>query len=80
MALQEKSKQNIEQYREKVAEKIGAVEKPDELLDTSINQLAKVGGFDLLESTLDGVQNLNPERKARKKIFLAEAEIGRAHV
>ena len=74
MALQEKSKQNIEQYREKVAEKIGAVEKPDELLDTSINQLAKVGGFDLLESTLDGVQNLNPERKARKKIFLAEAE------
>jgi hypothetical protein len=48
------------------------VEKPDELLETSLNQLAKVGGFDLLESSFDGVQNLNPDRKARKKIFLTE--------
>ncbi len=73
MALQEKSKQNIEQYKEKVAEHIGQVEKPEELLTSSINQLVKVGGFDLLESTFDGVQNLNPERKARKKIFLSES-------
>ncbi len=72
MALQEKSKQNIEQYREKVAEQIGQVQKPDELLGTSLGQLAKVGAFDLLESTIEGVQNLNPERKARKKIFLTE--------
>jgi hypothetical protein len=71
MAMQEKSK-NIEQYREKVAESITQVEKPDELLETSLNQLAKVGGFDLLESSFEGVQNLNPERKARKKIFLTE--------
>ena len=28
MALQEKSRQNIEQYKEKVAESIGKVEKP----------------------------------------------------
>jgi hypothetical protein len=71
MALQEKSK-NIEQYKEKVSESITKVEKPDELLDASINQLAKVGGFDLLEASFAGVQNLNPERKARKKIFLTE--------
>ncbi len=32
----------------------------------------KVGGFDMLEATIEGVQNLNPERKARKKIFLTE--------
>ncbi len=34
--------------------------------------LAKYGGFDLLESAIDDVQNLNPERKARRKIFLTE--------
>jgi len=73
MALQEKSKQNIEQYKEKVAENIGQVDKPEELLASSMKQLEKVGGFDMLESTFDGVQNLNPERKARKKIFLSEA-------
>jgi hypothetical protein len=71
MALQEKSK-NIEQYKEKIAENILQVEKPDELLASSLNQLAKIGGFDLLEASFDGVQNLNPERKARKKIFLSE--------
>jgi len=71
MALQEKAK-NIEQYRERVAESVTRVERPDELLDVSINQLAKVGGFDLLEASFEGVQNLNPERKARKKIFLTE--------
>lgn len=73
MALQEKSKQSIEQYREKVAENVGQVDKPDELLTSSMKELEKVGGFDLLESAFDGVQNLNPERKARKKIFLTEA-------
>lgn len=73
MALQEKSKQSIEQYREKVAESIGQVDKPDELLTSSMKELEKIGGFDMLESALDGVQNLNPERKARKKIFLTEA-------
>jgi hypothetical protein len=41
-------------------------------LDTSLNALAKFGGFDLLESAIENVQNLNPERKARKKIFLEE--------
>ncbi len=34
--------------------------------------LAKYGGFDLLESAIDDVQNLNPERKARRKMFLTE--------
>jgi Type VI secretion system, TssC, VipB len=42
-------------------------------LDTSLNNLQKYGAFDLLESAIDGVQNLNPERKARKKIFLEES-------
>ncbi len=43
-----------------------------ESFETSLSALAKIGGFDLLESAIDNVQNLNPERKARKKIFLEE--------
>jgi hypothetical protein len=43
-----------------------------EALETQLEALAKYGGFDLLESAIDDVQNLNPTRKARKKIFLEE--------
>jgi len=46
--------------------------KPEEALESNIKSLEKFGGFDLLESAIDHVQNLNPERKARKKIFLEE--------
>ena len=73
MAQQEQQGQNIEQYREKVTEKIKEVEKPQELLKKSLDELTKVGGFDLMEVAIDGVQNLNPERKARKRIFLSES-------
>ncbi|MDR1222183.1 MAG: DUF5458 family protein [Tannerella sp.] len=40
--------------------------------ENAINRLAKFGGFSFLESCVDGVQNLNPDRKARKKIFLTD--------
>jgi len=43
-------------------------------LSTNLDKLSKVGGFDLLEATIDGLQNLNPERKARKQIFLTDDE------
>lgn len=42
-------------------------------LEQNIEALAKYGGFDLLEGTVEGAQNLNPERKARRNIFLTEA-------
>ena len=42
-------------------------------LTGSIEELAKYGGFDLLEATIEGAQNLNPDRKARRNIFLTEA-------
>ncbi|MFT4023902.1 MAG: DUF5458 family protein [Flavihumibacter sp.] len=48
------------------------LDKPVEQLDQRLQGLARFGGFDLLESAVDGVQNLNPTRKARKKIFLEE--------
>lgn len=73
MAQQEQQHQNIEQFRERVLEKIEKIDNSQELLKTSLSQLSKVGGFDLLEVAIDGAQNLNPERKARKKIFLSES-------
>ena len=48
------------------------VENPAQYLKEKSEKLGKYGGFDLLESCIEGVQNMNPERKARKKIFLTE--------
>lgn len=42
--------------------------------EESIDNLAKYGGFNFLESSIDGIQNLNPERKARKRIFLTDSQ------
>ena len=42
-------------------------------IEKSIEALARYGGFDLLESSIDNIQNVNPERKARRNIFLSEA-------
>ena len=54
----------------KTAEQVATTAAPS--LDESCAKLAKYGGFGILETTLEGVQNLNPEKKARKKIFLTE--------
>ncbi len=50
------------------------IAKPLETLKSSGEKLAKFGGFDLLESSIDGTQNLNPDRKARRNIFLTESQ------
>ncbi|WP_185965510.1 DUF5458 family protein [Flavobacterium zepuense] len=42
-------------------------------LEQSLDSFIQYGGFDLLEGAIEGVQNLNPERKARKNIFLSES-------
>ncbi len=34
--------------------------------------LIKYGGFGIVETSIEGAQNMNPEKKARKKIFLSE--------
>ncbi len=41
-------------------------------VEKNVEKLAKYGGFDLLEMSIEGTQNLNPDRKARRKIFLGE--------
>ena len=40
--------------------------------DEALDKLSKFGGFSFLESSVEGIQNLNPERKARKNIFLTD--------
>lgn len=73
MATQNTQGQDLEQYKEKVVADVKKIKNPAEVLDQSIDQLAAVGGFDLLEMAFEGVQNMNPERKARKKIFLTDS-------
>ena len=46
------------------------VENATQFLKENSDKLAKYGGFELLEASIEGVQNMNPDRKARKKIFL----------
>lgn len=59
-----------------VAQEIAPIEQKERVkvadLASSLEALSKFGGFNFLEATVDGVQNLNPERKARKKIFLTD--------
>lgn len=42
-------------------------------LDKSLTTLARAGGFDFLEAIVDGSDNLNPARKAKRNIFLTDA-------
>jgi hypothetical protein len=44
----------------------------EDKLQANLKGLEKYGSFDLLVSVIDNIQNLNPEKKARKKIFLEE--------
>jgi Type VI secretion system, TssC, VipB len=64
---------NPEEIKTNAAQQVAepAKQKGDQLQD-HLKGLEKFGAFDLLESVIDNVQNLNPERKARKKIFLEE--------
>jgi len=38
-----------------------------------VEELNKIGGFGFIESVVDGIANMNPTRKARKEIFLNDA-------
>ncbi len=42
-------------------------------LEESLTTLARSGGYDFLEAIVDGVDNLNPARKAKKNIFLTDS-------
>jgi len=57
---------------EKKATDKGLQKKLSQNVKEKSEAFAKYGGFDLLESSIDGAQNLNPDRKARRNIFLTE--------
>lgn len=67
---------NLQAAAEAAAPQVQTATKPQKSQEASIqsavDKLAKFGGFAFLESSIDGIQNLNPERKARKKIFLTD--------
>ncbi|MEO6818708.1 MAG: type VI secretion system contractile sheath protein TssC [Ginsengibacter sp.] len=42
-------------------------------MEESLKSLAKFGGYDFMEAIIDGTDNLNPVRKAKKNIFLNDA-------
>ena len=50
------------------------IKNPVELMQQSIDKLAAFGGFGLLEAIIEGAQDLNPEHKARRNIFLTESQ------
>jgi hypothetical protein len=60
---------NVQQYKQD--EKQQLHQAPS--LEVSVNALAKSGGFDFLEAVVDGVDNMNPIRKAKRNIFLTDA-------
>ena len=59
---------SVKEFKE---QKQGLLEVP--ALETSLNALAKVGSFDFLEAVVDGADNMNPVRKAKRNIFLTDA-------
>ncbi len=62
------------QYKERVVKEVENLSVP-EILKSSLDTIqATVGieGFDFLANLIEGVENMNPEKKARKKIFLTE--------
>lgn len=65
----EVTNQNEQQF--KAEEKVGLREVPS--LETSLNTLVRAGGFDFLEAVVDGADNMNPVRKAKRNIFLTDS-------
>lgn len=62
---------NSSQIAEKVQERV-RVANPAQQVADSVKQLERFGGFEFVETTIEGAQNLNPAKKARKSIFLTE--------
>ncbi|MES2774750.1 MAG: DUF5458 family protein [Bacteroidota bacterium] len=72
--MTEQSLQGAQQEQQAMEREAKPIGNPLEHLKTSAEKLAKFGGFDLIEASIEGTQNLNPERKARRNIFLSESQ------
>lgn len=69
---QEQSKASESQFNEQESLKTSTADAA-QLLEVSLQKLEDFGGFDLFENVIDEIQNINPDRKARRKIFLEES-------
>ncbi|HTN45477.1 MAG TPA: DUF5458 family protein [Flavipsychrobacter sp.] len=74
MSEQLEQRTNEQAMQPQEREAVREIKNPLEHLKSSSEKLAKFGGFDLIESTIEGTQNLNPDRKARRNIFLTESQ------
>ncbi len=57
-----------QQHQQQVQTQTVAPKKQD-----ALQVLNKVGGFNFVETVVDGIANMNPTRKARKEIFLNDS-------
>ena len=69
--MQNEQEQNSQEASFKVEEKQQSAQLPS--MEESLKPLAKFGGYDFMEAIIDGTDNLNPVRKAKKNIFLTDA-------
>lgn len=69
MAQEEQNLANAPLVKERVVE-----QRPTRSLAESVQQLTKFGGFDFIKTVVDGTENLDPTKKARKNIFLTEED------
>jgi hypothetical protein len=60
---------NVQQYKQDEKQELREIP----AMETSLNTLAKAGGFDFLEAVVDGADSMNPVRKAKRNIFLTDA-------
>lgn len=55
-------------------EEVKKIEDPAAQLRQSLEELEPYGDFDLIENMAEGLENMNPENRAAKKIFLQDSE------
>lgn len=74
MEEKKQEQQSAEQFKDKAAVELSSISNPAELLQESTTKLERFGGFDLVENAIDGLQKMNPKKKATKQIFLSEKQ------
>ena len=55
-------------------EEIKKIDNPTEQLKHSLEELENYGDFDLIETMAEGLENMNPDNRAAKRIFLQDSE------
>lgn len=66
--MAKEQEQNLAQHKEKQQVEVKYS------LNEAVDKLARFGGFSFIESAVEGVAAMNPERSARKAAFLADDE------